>query len=489
MVIRAPSGSFTGYEEGTAVFFRGIPYAKAERFRPPVPVTFPDGYDCKAFGPKSIQNPQSMMGPVPGPFSEDCLYLNIVMPAENTTGAPLPVLFDIHGGAFQTGSGQDCGLFPLVTEENAPLIVVSINYRLGALGYLYLKDRLGEGYADGNLGMVDQLAALQWVHENIASFGGDPDRVTIHGVSAGGKSVGAMMLMPQAKPLFSQAILSSGGIMAVRTPETARILTARYLDILGLEDIHDILTIPVEKILDAQLTFAKSAGSTCLFGPVADGKLIPLDWKDDIRSENGWMGNTLIGNNLHELIFFAFNPNLLAEAPAIAAELFGDRCAYAQKAYDALTEGKDLDEDGKKDAWVTVFSDFMYRTHGDNLTQILAGRGGNVWVYSFDYPPAHHSQDAVTLRAGGSADGPVPDNTPGGKEIKDRIMKEMRTAFIRFICGGDPGCSLLPAWGKVTPGMHQRMHFGLETVFTAHDTPQSLTDFPDDVIHLTEAGQ
>ena len=134
-----------------------------------------------------------------------------------------------------------------------------------------------------------------------------------------------MMLTPAAKPLFSQAILSSGGIMAVRTPETARILSRRYLDILGLADIKDILSCPVDKILAAQLEFAKSAGSTCLFGPVADGELIPLNWKEDIRSENGWIGNTLIGNNLHELMFFAFNPHLLEAAPGIAAELFGDR--------------------------------------------------------------------------------------------------------------------------------------------------------------------
>lgn len=485
MFISAPSGGFTGYEEGTAIYFRGIPYAKAERFRMPVPVAFPRGFDAAAFGAKSIQNPQSMMGPE-GPFSEDCLTLNIVMPAVNTTGAPLPVLFDIHGGAFQTGSGRDCGLFTLVTEENAQMIVVSINYRLGALGYLYLKDKLGENYADGNLGMYDQLCALRWVHENIASFGGDPDRITLHGVSAGGKSVGAMMLSPAAKPLFSQAILSSGGIMAVRTPETARILTEKYLDILGLDDIHDILTIPAEKILEAQLEFAKSAGSTCLFGPVADGKFIPLDWKEEIRSESGWMGNTLIGNNLHELMFYKFNENLLTEAPAIAAELFGDRSAYAEKAFADLTGGKELDDNAKKDVWVDIFSDFMYRTHGDKLAQILASRGGNVWTYSFDYPPAHHSQDAVTLHMGGSAGGPIPDPAPDAKEVKDRLMHQMRAAFIAFVCDGDPNTPLLPPWGKTTPGNYERMHLDRECAFVAHDTPQAIIDFPDDVIHLGE---
>ena len=481
--ISAPSGQFRGKMEENAVFFLGIPYAHADRFQRPEPAVFPDGLDCFAYGPKSIQNPRDMRGPVEGPFSEDCLSLNIVCPHRNPDGKPLPVLLDIHGGAFQTGSGRDCGLFTLVTEEKAPLIVVSINYRLGALGFLYLKDQLDSCQADGNLGMYDQLCALKWVKENIASFGGDPDNITLHGVSAGGKSVGAMMLTPEAKPLFSQAILSSGGIMAVRTPETARILSRRYLDILGLADIKDILSCPVDKILAAQLEFAKSAGSTCLFGPVADGELIPLNWKEDIRSENGWIGNTLIGNNLHELMFFAFNPHLLEAAPGIAAELFGDRAKYAEAAFAELS--KDAADDKEKvDCWVKVFSDYMYRSHGDNLAQILAGRGGKVWTYSFDYPPAHHSQDAVTLHMGGSADGPVPDPAPNAKEVKDRIMKAMRSAFADFVTSGNPNTPLLPEWGCVTPGHYERMHFDREFTFDNPETP-SLGGFPDDVIHLS----
>jgi len=484
MFISAPAGKFTGYESGKAVRFLGIPYAKADRFMRPVPVTFEDGYDCKEYGAKSIQNTKGMMGPVPGPFAEDCLYLNIVIPKENPTGAPLPVVLDIHGGAFQTGSGNDCGQFTLVEEEGAPLIAVSFNYRLGALGYLYLKDMLPETEADGNLGMYDQLAAIKWVHENIAAFGGDPERVTLHGISAGGKSVGAMMLTPEAKPLFNQAILSSGGIMAVRTPETAQVITGKYLEILGLEKIEEILTVSADKILEAQLEFAKSAGSTCLFGPVSDDILIPTNWKEDIRSESGWMGNTLVGNNLHELCFYAMNPNILEAAPAIAAELFGDRDAYANKAFAELSEGKTEEE--KKQIWVDIFSDFMYRTHGDKLSQIMAARGGKTWTYSFDYPPAHHSQDAVTLKMGGKAGGPMKDTNPDGPAIKDRLMKEMRASFIAFITGGDPNNDLVPAWPAVEPGMYTRIHWGEETVVIAHDTPQSITDFPDDVSHMEQ---
>ena len=127
----------------------------------------------------------------------------------------------------------------------------------------------------------------------------------------------------------------------------------------------------------------------------------------------------------------------------------------------------------------------MYRSHGDNLAQILAGRGGKVWTYSFDYPPAHHSQDAVTLHMGGSADGPVPDPAPDAKEVKDRIMQAMRSAFADFVTSGNPNTPLLPEWGCVTPGHYERMHFDREFTFDDPKTP-SLGGFPDDVIHLSE---
>ncbi len=483
MVITAPAGRFTGYTENGSVWFKGIRYAQAERFRPPVPVTGL-AQDCRAFGPKSIQNPRDWSGnPLPGPFDEDCLYLNIVRPAEIPDG-PLPVAVDIHGGAFQTGSGEDSALFPLVAEEKARMVAVSINYRLGALGYLYLRDILGEGYCDGNMGLLDQICALKWVKENIAAFGGDPERVTLFGVSAGGKSVGALMLAGETKGLFHRAILSSGGIQAVRTPGTASALARKFCTYLPLRSAKDLLTIPASEILNAQLQFTAGPGSTCLFGPVSDGKTVPENWRADIRSADGWQGETLIGNNLHELVFFKMGPGLPEKAPAIAAELFGGNSAYAERAYHALVDGKGLDTAGQEDAWVKVFSDCMYRTHGDRLSQIFAGRGMKTYTYSFDYPPAHHSQDAATLRAGGSAPSPAGERAPEEKAALDRLMRGMRASYIAFIRAGDPNNGLVPRWEPVRPGSYGRMHFGPEIYFDCPDTCPSIQDFPDDSIDL-----
>lgn len=483
MVVTAPAGTFTGYYENDSVWFRGIRYATADRFRPPRPAG-PVDRCCRSFGAKSIQSTRDMMGnPVPGPFSEDCLFLNVVVPAEKPEGL-MPVVVDIHGGAFQTGSGNESPVFSLVTEEKAKIVAVSINYRLGALGYLYLRDTLGGGFCDGNMGLLDQICALQWVHDNIEAFGGDPDRVTLYGVSAGGKSVGALMLSHRSKHLFSQAILSSGGIQAVRTPETASTLAHRFLGLLQLKDKWEILTVPTSLLLKVQSVFTAGPGSTCLFGPVSDGEVIPVNWREEIRSDGGWLGNTMIGNNLHELMFHKMNENLLHDAPIIASQLLGDNAEYAEKAYRALTEGKLMLDEERADAWVKVLSDCMYRTHGDKLAQILASRGGKVYTYSFDFPPAHHAQDSHTLRQGGKAPsfgGPRPK---ADREALDRIMHEMRASYIAFIESGDPNNGAIPQWDPVEPGSYGRIHFDRETYFDKPTECPSVFDFPDEAIDL-----
>ncbi len=483
MVVSAPAGTFTGYYENDSVWFRGIRYATADRFRPPRPAG-PKDKCCRTFGAKSLQPTRDGMGhPVPGPFSEDCLFLNVVVPAEKPEGL-MPVVVDIHGGAFQTGSGNDSAVFSLVTEEKAKIVAVSINYRLGALGYLFLRDSLGAGFCDGNMGLLDQICALRWVHDNIEAFGGDPGRVTLYGVSAGGKSVGALMLSEQSKPLFSQAILSSGGVQAVRTPETASRLAGRFLTMLQLKDNWEILTIPSSLILKVQSVFTAGPGSTCLFGPVADGEVIPADWRDVIRSDRGWKGNTMIGNNLNELVFLKMGGELLRNAPMIAAQLLGDNGEYAEKAYRALTGGKLMLDEEREDAWVKVLSDCMYRTHGDRLGQILASRGAEVYTYSFDFPPAHHSQDAMTLHHGSKAPSIGEPRSAADKHALDRIMHEMRASYIAFIENGDPNHDAIPRWDPVEPGSYGRLHFDRETYFDKPTGCPSVTDFPDESIDL-----
>ena len=210
LVVRTKAGELRGARENGIAVFRGVPYAAAPvgelRFAPPQPVPAWRGVrDASQDGPIPPQGRSRLahvMGDFERPQSEDCLTLNIWTPAADSKKRP--VLVWIHGGAFASGAGS----LPWYSGErfaaNGDVVVVSINYRLGALGFLCLP-----GVSDGNLGLLDQVAALRFVRDNIAAFGGDPDNVTVVGQSAGAASIAILMTMPQARGLFRRAILQS----------------------------------------------------------------------------------------------------------------------------------------------------------------------------------------------------------------------------------------------------------------------------------------
>ncbi|MBK7724543.1 MAG: carboxylesterase family protein [Dehalococcoidia bacterium] len=206
-------GTVRGFERHALLYFRGIPYA-----RPPVgelrwavaqpPEPWDGVRDATEYGPNSLQSSIASDIPLPPqprrPMSEDCLYLNVVTPG---LSGSRPVMVWIHGGGFTTGSGADFAGRQLAERG---VVVVAMNYRLGALGSLALPALADRKGRLTNFGLRDQIAALRWVHDNIASFGGDPDNVTIFGESAGGLSVGSLLGSPEAKGLFHGAIPQSG---------------------------------------------------------------------------------------------------------------------------------------------------------------------------------------------------------------------------------------------------------------------------------------
>ena len=208
-VVETASGRIRGRNVDGVTTFRGIPYAVppfgANRLRPPKPVVAWTGVrDALDWGPKPPQLPYpppwDVLIPERGPLGEDCLNLNIWTPEQGPAG--LPVMVWIPGGMFEAGSGATYDGSRFARDGT---VCVTINYRVGAEGFLYL----GDGTA--NLGLLDQIAALEWVRENIAAFGGDPGRVTVFGQSAGGMSVGTLLSMPRAGGLFRRAIAQSGG--------------------------------------------------------------------------------------------------------------------------------------------------------------------------------------------------------------------------------------------------------------------------------------
>lgn len=203
-LVHAPAGELRGVATGAVTAFHGIPYGGAGRFTAPRPAPAWKGVrDAGRPGPAAPQ-PPSRLERVMGPGrklarDEDCLSLNVWTPG----GTGLPVLVWLHGGGFSSGSGAEAWYDGALLAERGEMVVVTANYRLGALGYLYLSPE----FAPANLGLLDQIAALGWVRDNIAAFGGDPGRVTLAGQSAGALSALAMLGHPPGPGLFQQVIL------------------------------------------------------------------------------------------------------------------------------------------------------------------------------------------------------------------------------------------------------------------------------------------
>ena len=269
--------------------FRGIPYAAPPvgdlRWRPPQPAKHWTGVrPASQLGHNCLQHqPYDDIDPFTAGVSEDCLYLNVWTSALPVPGsrAPRPVLVWIHGGGFWAGFGGE------ERHNGAPLakkgaVVVTLNYRLGPFGFLAHPAFAAESphHAGGNYGLMDQIAALQWVKRNIARFGGDPSRVTIFGESAGGFSVGSLIASPLAKGLFQRAILESGtGVgLGIVSRDTGQAIARRFAESVGLRGegagVAKLLrALPADTLLAASSTGALARGPT--FFPVVDGWVLP----------------------------------------------------------------------------------------------------------------------------------------------------------------------------------------------------------------------
>ncbi|MBO4842653.1 MAG: carboxylesterase/lipase family protein [Bacteroidales bacterium] len=301
--VQTLSGPVAGYIDGGVYIYKGIPYAKAARF---MPAEDPDPWTevraSRAYGPTCPQdkrmgwyddNQAFAMHWDDGFPDEDCLRVN-VWTAGIKDGGKRPVMVWLHGGGFRAGSGQEqIGYDGTNLARDHGVVVVSLNHRLNALGFLDLS-AYGAKYAhSGNLGMMDLVKALQWVRDNIAQFGGDPANVTIFGQSGGGGKVSTLMAMPSAKGLFNKAIVQSGSITQLMDPKYSRRIGAKTVEALHLNPsrISEIETVPYEQLLAAYNAAiaavreeAQQAGefpenilNAILFGqvPVVDGEIIP----------------------------------------------------------------------------------------------------------------------------------------------------------------------------------------------------------------------
>lgn len=306
-IVSTTKGQISGTQKNRHQEFLGIPFAKPPvgplRFCAPQPCDPWTGIrEAVSFGPSAPQS-QSLPGMTPeGPFKEDCLYLNVYTPAAD--GGKRTVMFWIHGGGFTGGSGTTPMYSggPLLSRHD--VVLVTINYRLGALGYLDLSGIGGEKRgAVANCGQLDQIAALEWVRDNIASFGGNPEDVMIFGESAGSMAVATLLAMPGAKGLFNKAICQSGGANNVLSKDLADDLGRVFMKTAGVASVEALWDIPADKMVDLQAKVtggARSSGAGLRYVPVYATPSLPLRPLEAIRTGSAAGIPLIVGNNRDE---------------------------------------------------------------------------------------------------------------------------------------------------------------------------------------------
>jgi para-nitrobenzyl esterase len=469
-IVNTKSGPVQGIARDGIQVFRGIPYAEPPvgdlRFKPPVPrAPWTETLVAEHAGKIAPQNPsplESTLGASgPPPIGDDCLSLNIWTPG--TDDAKRPVLFWIHGGAFVTGTGSTPWYDGTAFATNHDVVVVTINYRLGALGFLHLADLFGDEWAgSGNLGILDQSAALKWTSENIAAFGGDPANITIFGESAGGMSVATQLGLPASKGLFRRAIAQSGAAGHVHTRETATKAAERLLEVLGVRDPVALQQVPTADILAAQEKVNNErtdiAGGGLPFMPCVDGTVLPVGPQQAVKDGHADGVDLLLGTNLDETtLFTVMDPTLASlDDDALARRfggLFGDE--RATEALDAYR--KDRAEATNADLWNAALSDRVFRVPAVRLADAHQ-RHGSTYVYLFTWEStafngAQRSCHALEIpfvwdnldQTGATMlTGPITDDM----RALATTMNESWAAFART---GDPSTPTLAEWSKWDP--------------------------------------
>jgi para-nitrobenzyl esterase len=477
-VVEIASGKLRGANADGVCAFKGVPYGASSggrnRFMAPQPPQAWVGVrDAFAYVGHALQSPnrpkcrpelETVLGPADTtPEGEDCLTLNVWTPGLDD-GAKRPVMVWLHGGAFAYGSANRTVTDGANLARRGDVVVVSVNHRLNIFGFLHLAEIAGPVWAhSGNAGVLDLVAALRWVRDNIERFGGDPGKVTIFGESGGGGKVSVLLAMPAARGLFHRAIIQSGAAIRVSTRERANALAEAVVKEVGLGcgEYEQLQTLPAQRLLAAIAPASRAVGRTRWplldrydFGPVVDGSDLPQhpgapgapDIADDIP--------LTIGGTREESAFF------LADDDALWNGTLSEEALRKRIAAVAGAETDDL---------LAAYRAAMPRASpGDRLIAALTGsnfwvrsvllaeryaarRRASVYMYSLDWQSpahggrlkAHHAMDLPFVFD--NAD--VPDTTagaPGARELAARVS----ATWIAFARNGTPENSGTPPWPR-----------------------------------------
>lgn len=503
-VTHTESGDVAGYAQHGLYIFKGIPYARAERFMPPqAPEKWEGVRSCRAYGPTC---PQAVRGGWQsdelafafdwddGHPGEDCLRANVWTPGLDD-GQKRPVMVWLHGGGYEAGSGQELPSYDGANlARKGDVVVVTLNHRLNVLGFLDLSE-FGEKYASsGNAGLLDLVAALRWVNRNIAAFGGDPDNVTIFGQSGGGGKVTTLLATPAAAGLFHKAIVQSGSMLRTMEGKYSKRIGAAVVRELGLKpsEVDKLATVPYEQLLAAgekaveqvKAEAEKGGIATFIFGwaPTVDGEVLPAQPFDPQAPAQSKDIPMLVGTTLHEFTMSTYVPPFRTITEEQAVEFlrkkYGERTeeflAAFRKAYPDY-EPKDL-----------VDADFVFRPGAVEQARIKAAQqGAPVYMYLFGWESP--VMDGM-LRSTHCMEIPfVFDNvvlhasmTGGGREAQ-ALADLMSAAWINFARTGNPDAEGLPVWEPYTTEKGATMYFDNDCrVLNNHDGEllEIVRDFP-----------
>jgi para-nitrobenzyl esterase len=468
-IVNTKSGKLEGSLEDGIYIFKGIPYASPPvgelRWMPPQPVKpWPGIRDAKKFGAVAPQS-LPLAGPLAAfreiePQSEDCLFLNIRTPGLDDKRRP--VMFWIHGGAFVMGSGSSMSYRSVSLAARGNVVLVTINYRLGELGFLRLKDVTGGNIpSTGNEGLLDQIAALKWVRENIAAFGGDPANITVFGESAGGMSIGCLLAMPAARGLFQKAICESGVGSTSVSLKTANAAGEAFLKLLNLKgsDVKALRALTVTQILDADINLkaamtrpGESPRATAT-APVIDNEYIP-----DITNKVARQGYAkdipvIIGTNRDEFKLFAMMrpENARMDEAGLKVRL---GTMISPEYVPGLIESynKSLVKRGVKPTTQELLSaiqtDVMFRMPSLELVEAQRDNLAKAYNYIFDWvsPAAGGMLGACHTLEIGFVWGTYDDKFCGAGPEADKLSQCIQDAWLAFARTGDPSCECLGKW-------------------------------------------
>lgn len=486
-------GLIRGVEQEGIWTFLGVRYARApegpDRFRPPMPPEPWSGVrEANEPSPIAPQPPSGIGSYVPGDPTdqhEDCLSLNVWTPA--CDDARRPVVVFIHGGAFLSGSGSGVMYRGAHLAEHG-LVVVTINYRLGVIGFLAHPDLAGpSGEGTANRGLQDQVAALSWVREHIDRFGGDPGKVTLIGESSGAMSAADLLGAPSATGLFARLVLQSGATVA-DPPERALAAARRFGDELGLRDFtaETLGAVPLAELLAAQHATAGELGrsSGMPYRPVIDGTFLPRHPDVAIAAGATRGLDLLVGTNRDEFRLFTYGEAAFDEMPEEVFEALVDEhlptAGVHTSARSVIVAYRDArrrrgEPTTVRDLYEAIATDLVFRLPQLRLASLHAARGGRSFAYRFDWGApfaggmlgACHALELPFVF--GTIDNPVIGYFAGSDPAAYELSAAMQGAWAAFAATGDPSHEGVGQWPRYEES--RRATMVLDHAITLEEAP------------------